>query len=288
MKKIYYLLVLLVIVGTSCSEKRTKNEVKSISHRESGDLRVEMEAFFLDNLRYPRGTRDYCRRIYLQDSLNNFWFARGWSNKPNVRFNSYEEYNEFMDSVFSVVIKCCQGAGVPYFSWPRFYRNQRDNDIYCKDGKVFADIEDTDSIYYSYDIRNAMHDYYFRKKTEDDFHAGTFSTIMKLTCVRAYSKDSLFVDLPKSVFNDGKAYHDMRLIVDSVILQINKRNPDAKTFHYAIRYHKNGKFESADKEWDPLPAEITSNKNLIHYMDSCVRIDKRVDFIQFYRCVYLE
>ena len=46
MKKIYYLLVLLVIVGTSCSEKRTKNEVKSISHRESGDLRVEMEAFF--------------------------------------------------------------------------------------------------------------------------------------------------------------------------------------------------------------------------------------------------
>lgn len=85
MKKIYYLLVLLVVVGTSCSEKRTKNEVKSISHRESGDLRVEMEAFFLDNLRYPRGTRDYCRRIYLQDSLNNFWFARGWSNKPNVK-----------------------------------------------------------------------------------------------------------------------------------------------------------------------------------------------------------
>ncbi len=288
MKKIYYLLVLLVIVCTSCSDKRKKNEVKGISHRESSDLRGEMEAFFLDNLRYPRGTRDYCRRIYLQDSLNNFKFARRLSYKPNVRFNSYEEYNEFMDSVYSEYIKCYQWVGVPYFSWPRFYRNQRDNDIYCKDGKVFADIEDTDSICYSYDIRNAMHEYYFCEKTEDDFEDERFRTIMKLTGVRAYSKDSLFVDLPKSVFDEGKAYHDMRLIVDSVILQINKRNPDAKSFHYAIRYHKNGKFESADKEWDSLPTEITSNKNLIHYMDSCVRIDKRVDFIQFYRCAYLD
>ena len=285
MKKIYYLLVLLVIVGASCSDKRKKNEVKRISYGERSDLNSEMDRFFLNNLRYPRGTRDFCRRFYLQDSLNNFKFARGYSERPDVSFSSYGEYNDFMNSVYSIYIKY-QYFMVWYFSWPRFYRNQRDNDIYCKDGKVFADIEDTDSIYYSYDIRNAMHDYYFRKKTEDDFHAGTFSTIMKLTGVRAYSKDSLFVDLPKSVFDEGKAYHDMRLIVDSVILQINKRNPDAKTFHYAIRYHKNGKFESADKEWDSLPAEITSNKNLIHYMDSCVRIDKRVDFIQFYRCVY--
>ncbi|SDF53357.1 hypothetical protein SAMN05216518_10899 [Bacteroidales bacterium KHT7] len=38
MKKIYYLLVLLVIVGASCSDKRKKNEVKSISHRESTNL----------------------------------------------------------------------------------------------------------------------------------------------------------------------------------------------------------------------------------------------------------
>lgn len=286
MKKILCLLALVAFVGTSCSLKRAKNEPKRISYGERTDLNSEMDRFFLNNLRYPRGTRDYCRRFYLQDSLNNFKFARRLSNKPNVRFNSYEEYNEFMDSVYSEDIKCHQG--VPYFSWPRFYRNQRDNDIYCKDGKVFADIEDTDSICYSYDIRNAMHEYYFCEKTEDDFEDERFRTIMKLTCVRAYSKDSLYVDLPKSVFNDGKAYHDMRLIVDSVILQINKRNPDAKLFHYAIRYHKNGKFESADKEWDSLPTEITSNKNLIHYMDSCVRIDKRVDFIQFYRCVYLE
>ncbi len=281
--KYFYIIVILAHLFISCGSNDSK--IKSISYGERSDLNFEMDKFFLNNLRYPSGTRDYCRRFYLQDSLNNFKFARRFSEQPDVSFNSYEKYNNFMNSVYSTYIKQ-NYTMVCYFSWPRFFRNQRDNDIYCKDGKVFADIEDTDSICYSYDIRNAMHEYYFCEKTEDDFEDERFRTIMKLTCVRAYSKDSLFVDLPKSVFNDGKAYHDMRLIVDSVILQINKRNPDAKTFHYAIRYHKNGKFESADKEWDPLPAEITSNKNLIHYMDSCVRIDKRVDFIQFYRCVY--
>lgn len=57
MKKIFYLLVLLVVVGTSCSDKRTKNEVKGISHRESSDLRGGDGGFLSGQFKISKGDK---------------------------------------------------------------------------------------------------------------------------------------------------------------------------------------------------------------------------------------
>ena len=87
------------------------------------------------------------------------------------------------------------------------------------------------------------------------------------------SKDSILIDLPETVYDEKKAVDDMSRIVDSVLVHGNKN------------LHRGGKMETVDRSL-ALPDEIKNCKQLVHYMDSCVNLDKRVDFIQFYYRYY--
>ena len=282
MKKILYLFALVFITISCTSEKTTEMDLDMIQARIR--CREMMNEFYENHLRYPRNSKDYCRCFYAHEKLNNFKWARLLSDKPNVTFSSLEDYNEFMDSVYTSQKKLYRDAA-PNFTWQVFYKNNSDNDIVCKDGLVRFENHSDGITYYTYDIRTSLrrvllHEYGYKLYSE-----GELNDICRALSVRMRSKDSILIDLPETVYDRFKTSRDLSRIADSVLSQGNKKPQNAKFRYMGIRYHRGGKMETVDRSL-ALPDEIKNYKQLVHYMDSCVNLDKRVDFIQFYYRYY--
>ena len=282
MKKILYLLAFVFITISCTSEKTTEMDFDMI--QAENRCSEMMEEFYQNHLRYPRNSKDYCRCFYAHEKLNKFKWARLLSDKPNVTFSSLEDYNEFMDSVYTSQKKLYRDAA-PNFTWQVFYKNNSDNDIVCKDGLVRFENHSDGITYYTYDIRPKLqkillHEYGRRLYGYKDWFA-----IGPVLSSRMRSKDSILIDLPETVYDEKKAVDDMSRIVDSVLVHGNKNLQNAKFHSLGVRYHRGGKMETVDRSL-ALPDEIKNCKQLVHYMDSCVNLDKRVDFIQFYYRYY--
>ncbi|MBO4397520.1 MAG: hypothetical protein J5805_03190 [Bacteroidaceae bacterium] len=274
MKKILYILLIIVFI-TSCTSNNSSNETYE-------DTRFEemMYEFYQNHLRYPRSSSDYCRMVYVYDSLNDFDFARLMSEIPTAKLESYNRYNQFMDSVH-IALDGIYGTGSPYFSWQLFYRNMSDDDMEYTNGKIIYHNQDDGCTYYAYDMMNSINDWILNKKSLEDFDVHKMIRTKEFLCFRMCSKDSVFIKFPKKVFNKYKAQKDVWNMVDSVTMSIQDRMPHKRLLKYGIRYHRNGKIEPIDNR-RKLPQEIVNCKPLLHYMDSCINIDNRVEFVQFY------
>ena len=96
------------------------------------------------------------------------------------------------------------------------------------------------------------------------------------------TKDSIVIEYPDSVFNKNRIYDKLVTIIDDSISKYNpEMSPKDGYILYGIRYYRNGTLRPAD-ESSKFPQEIMNNKRLIEIMDSCLNIDKRIDFMQFY------
>ena len=274
MKKILYILLIIVFIA-SCSSNNSSNETYEDSRFEE-----MMYEFYQNHLRYPKSSSDYCRMVYVYDSLNDFGFARLMSDIPTARLESYKRYNQFMDSVY-IALNGEYGSGSPYFSWQLFYRNMSDDDMEFKNGKIIYYNKDDGCTYYAYDMMYSINDWILNKKSLEDFDVHKMIRTKEFICFRMCSKDSVFIKFPKKVFNKYKAHNDVSEMVDSATMSIQDRMPHKRLLKYGIRYHRNGKIESIDKR-RKLPQEIVNCKPLLHYMDSCINIDNRVEFVQFY------
>lgn len=257
----------------SCSSNNKTNKICK-----EDNFGYLMYQFYNNHLRYPKSTNDYFRMIYVHDSINDFKFAHSLSGKYYVRFNSCKEYVEFVDSVYS---SNEYAGGVDYMSWKAYYKNQSDDDIRYKDGKLFFYNKDDGCTYYTYDIKTLVDKWFSGEKKFNDFDGWEWVQISNYINIKMCTVDSITIEYPDSVFDKIKAYKDLACMVNES--NINRQNikSENKTRGCGIRYYRNGTICPIDGGCD-LPEEIVNNKCLINYMDSCVHIDKRIDFMQFY------
>lgn len=273
MKKILYIL-LIIIFADSCSFHKLYVD---------SQFEQEMYDFYQNHLRYPRSSRDYCESFYKCDSLNNYKFACQLLNSSNLNFKTLDEYNHSLDSAYLYYRDHKMGL-IPYFSWIGFYKNLSDNDMKYKHGKVLIKKKLDNCTYYANDMMKIVNNWIYNKKPFDkyDTYPPELDRMAReFVCFRMCTKDSILINYPKNIFNKYKAYKDVYEMVDSVTMPIQKRMQHKDIVKYEIRYHRNGKIESIDKR-RKLPQEIVNCKPLHHYMDSCINIDNRVEFVQFY------
>lgn len=282
MKKIIYLAILSMII-TSCHPVRvldTSDLDFIFDKKYFTDL---MNEFYYNHLRYPESSSDYCYSIYKQDCLNDFKFARIRSGCSTVTFKSYDDYNYFVDSVYSYYKRTCKC--VHYMDWPLFYRNMSENDMEYKDGMLIFHNSDKGNTYYTPNIESQIHSWLDEGTYMKDSSIWRRQQVSQYICAKLCSKDSIVINFPDSVFNKIAAHKKIFKMVDSAIINIYKMNPSQKLFYYGIRYYRNGKIKSTRQGYE-LPDEIVKNPQLIQYIDSCVHIDKRVDFLQFVFAAY--
>lgn len=277
MIKSLFISISFIVLLTSCNVNNSSGTI-----HEDGSFELMMYGFYNAHLRYPRSTNDYCRMFYLHDSINDFKFARWHSDSTTIRFESYDDYNRYLDSVYTSHSDDHLGM-VPYFTWQLFYKNRSEDDMEYKNGKLFFYNKDDGCTYCVNSYVPIVHDWLIKRRTLDaiyEFSTEEQKLMDDYLCVKLCTKDSLVIDFPDSVFNKYECYNKLSDIVDSATINVQEFNSNDSIICYSIRYNCNGKIESAEKE-NILPKEISNNQQLIQYMDSCVHIDKRIGFLQF-------
>lgn len=237
-----------------------------------------MNDFYDCHFRYPKSSEDYCHMFYKNDSLNDFAFARLQSDSSEVHIKSYTEYNVFLDSVYHSHL---YGSGMlPYFSWPHMYENMANDDMKCTKKKVIIYNKEDDTRYYAYTVMHVVRKWLYGRKKWRQFDISEKQLIMKYRLIKTCVNDSMRLQLPDSVFDYPKAYSE---VYNILIRHTNKNDQKQKTGkmkHYLIRYYGNGNLVSAEDK-RPLPKEFVHDTQAIHFLDSCMNIDKRIKFIQF-------
>lgn len=272
MKKILYIL-LIIVFGESCFSKSSPNIYEDDAFE---NLMYEYYNFCL---RYPRSTNDYLKMFYTHDSLNNFSFVRSVSFSPKVKFKFCKDYIDFIDSVYS---SDAYAGGVAYMLWKAYYINQSDDDMEYKNGKLYFHNNDDKNIYYAKDFKYIVNEWLSKNTSLSNFSYWKRKQVLDYINIKMCTKDSIVIEYPDSVFNKNRIYDKLVTIIDDSIGKYNpEMSPKDGYILCGIRYYRNGTLRPAD-ESSKFPQGIMNNKRLIEIMDSCLNIDERIDFMQFY------
>ena len=263
--------VMVILLVCSCSRLGMYKE---------NDFGYMMNDFYNCHFRYPNSSEDYCNMFFKDDSLNDFVFARLMADTSEVHIESYEEYNAFMDSTYDVHIRLGDYGMPHYFSWPHMYKNMSDDDFKCTKNKVIYYNKEDATKYYAYTVMHIVRKWLDGKKKWKQFGIQEKQLIMNYRVVKTCVNDSMRLQLPDSIFDYPKAYHDVFSILDRHVSQRIQEQNDGKMRHYLIRYYGDGKLVPAEGTRS-LPEEFVHDTLAIHYLDSCMNIDSRINFIQF-------
>lgn len=263
--------IMTMIFVTSCSRLGMYKE---------NDFGYMMNDFYNCHFRYPKSSEDYCLMFYKNDSLNSFKFACLQSGHSEVPIASYEEYNAFMDSVYDVHARLGDYGMLPYFSWPRMYKNKSDGDFKCTKNKVIFYNKEDNTRYYAYTVVPVVRKWLDGKKKWEQFSILEKQLIMNYRIVKTCVNDSMVLNLPDSIIDYQKVYRDVFSILDRHVSQSAQIQRNGKIRHYLIRYYGDGKLLPVEGN-RYLPKEFIHDTLAIHYLDSCMNIDSRIKFIQF-------
>lgn len=236
-----------------------------------------MDNFYLSNLRYPINSADYCYRFYRNDSINDFAWSKLMSNKKNIALTSYEAYNAFHDSLYSIMIE--DNLFNPYLYYQYGMRHNTIDLMRDRENCVLIDKQRKYKLSATNNIENAFED--FHRGTEDFStfimgHMREWNRICKFQELKAYTSDSLLLDISDSILDRDKANKDICGILD--IRTENCKIPSSK--YYIVQYSgKNGIHGVNPK--DSVPDDVKENKTLCDYLDSILEVDGRIAFIQF-------
>lgn len=242
--------------------------------------------FYNSNLRYPKSSTDFCRRFYACDSLNNFEYINGCPlDTILTEINSYYEYNRLLDSIhsFPTMIDGETKSRYKTCDWQTFYNNMSNDDIKIKKGKIIFYDRVNKQKYIVKELLPLVHKWCYIDYDEVplDLSINQEYNIERFVHPKMCTKDSIVIDLPDTILKPYSTYSALYKMVDSATKPIQERLSNNDYIYYIVRYYRNGNIKSAEQERE-LPDEIINCSPLIHYMDSCVHIDDRIDFMQFY------
>lgn len=236
-----------------------------------------MDNFYLGNLRLPINAADYCYRSYLNDSVNDFTWSKLMSKRKDIALTSYEAYNAFHDSLYSIMME--DSLFNPYLYYQYGMRHNTIDLIRDEENCILIDKQRKYKLSTTNNIWNAFED--FHKGTEDFStfimgHMRDWNRISEYQKLKVYTSDSLLLNIPESILDSSKAYNNICEILN--IHADNCKIPNSQ--YYIVQYS----FENGLYGFKPeisIPNEIVENKTLCHYLDSIIKVDERISFMQF-------
>lgn len=268
MKTINLIFLFVLLLFVSC------NSFKSY---DDDNMTKMMDDFYLSNLRYPINSEDYCYRVYQNDSVNHFAWSKQMSDNENITLTSYEDYKVFHDSLYNVSM--ANELFIPYLYYQYGMRHNTIDLKRDEENCILIDKQRKYKLSTTNNMWNAFED--FHRGTEDFStfimgHMRDWNRICEYQKLKVYTSDSLLLNIPESILDSSKAYNNICEILN--IHADNCKIPNSQ--YYIVQYSfENGLY--GVKPEISIPNEIVENKTLCHYLDSIIKVDERISFMQF-------
>ena len=104
-----YMSLLVVIMMTACNNSSSykqnySSEIAYFDTITNSEFNGWMNRYFKDFISYPKNGEEFCRKFYLQDSINGFDFISSWcsysgNDKDYLKHNlsNYQQYNQLLN-----------------------------------------------------------------------------------------------------------------------------------------------------------------------------------------------
>ncbi len=244
---------------------------------EDSHFSTMMEHFYTVNYSYPTDIDDFFQRFYAEDCRGGYDYLSMVTNQDFSKENvSYELYDSLM----------CAFQDDASLNWR-----------VLKENKEWLRFEENDSIIMLHHSKYRecyvypKIEFRVKKYLKGELELDTLPMSKKLEVlnwtkvVKPYGKDSVLTTLPWSAIAVPQETSEIFEIVRSVNEEksLTKAVEDSLSSirGYVLHYNRKGMLTDPLLHRD-VPPRIAKNRRLLEYLDSCMRKNGQIDFIQFY------
>ena len=271
-----------------------------------------MNSYFKDFISYPKNGEEFCRKFYLQDSINGFEFISQWcsysrNDKDYMKhdLSNYQQYNQLLDKYFDdayhnkgAFFTPINSYLIPYltkFDWQYIYQYRSYITFSTEDDKLMMKNAADHLVFKGENYFNTLPRYMNDKHSIPEIYLHKNLDIRRmgdldiLRQTYAYTADSIRIELQPVFIEDDKGkVLDISSWMQKKISTIIKDNystsvlNDKKAFpkYYILQYKKSGEMTDFFTG-EAAPAVIINNKELKDYLNSIISKNSRISFVQF-------
>lgn len=311
-----YMSLLVVIMMTACNNSSSykqnySSEIAYFDTITNSEFNGWMNRYFKDFISYPKNGEEFCRKFYLQDSINGFDFISSWcsyseNDKDYLKHNlsNYQQYNQLLNKYLyeayhykGAFFTPINSYLIPYLTkvdWQYIYQYRSYITFSTEDDKLMMKNAADHLIFKGENYFNTLPRYMNDKHSLSEIYLHInldIRRIGELNTLRqtyAYTADSIRIELqPEFIEVDDKVL-DISSWMQKKINTIIKNNYSASVFndiktrikYYILQYKKSG--EMIDFfTGESAPAVIINNKELKDYLNSIISMNSKISFIQF-------
>ena len=311
-----YMSLLVVIMMTACNNSSSykqnySSEIAYFDTITNSEFNGWMNRYFKDFISYPKDGEEFCRKFYLQDSINGFQFISFWcsesgNDKDYLKhdLSNYQQYNQLLDKYLyeayhykGAFFTPINSYLIPYLTkvdWQYIYQYRSYITFSTEDDKLMMKNAADHLIFKGENYFNTLPRYMNDKHSLPEIYLHInldIRRIGELNTLRqtyAYTADSIRIELqPEFIEVDDKVL-DISSWMQKKINTIIKNNYSTSVFndkktrikYYILQYKKSG--EMIDFfTGESAPAVIINNKELKDYLNSIISMNSKISFIQF-------
>ena len=311
-----YMSLLVVIMMTACNNSSSykqnySSEIAYFDTITNSEFNGWMNRYFKDFISYPKNGEEFCRKFYLQDSINGFDFISSWcsysgNDKDYLKHNlsNYQQYNQLLNKYLyeayhykGAFFTPINSYLIPYLTkvdWQYIYQYRSYITFSTEDDKLMMKNAADHLIFKGENYFNTLPRYMNDKHSLSEIYLHInldIRRIGELNTLRqtyAYTADSIRIELqPEFIEVDDKVL-DISSWMQKKINTIIKNNYSTSVFndkktrikYYILQYKKSGEMTDFFTG-EPAPAVIINNKELKDYLNSIFPMNSKISFIQF-------
>lgn len=313
-----YMSLLVVIMMTACNNSSSykqnySSEIAYFDTITNSEFNGWMNRYFKDFISYPKNGEEFCRKFYLQDSINGFDFISSWcsysgNDKDYLKHNlsNYQQYNQLLNKYLyeayhykGAFFTPINSYLIPYLTkvdWQYIYQYRSYITFSTEDDKLMMKNAADHLIFKGENYFNTLPRYMNDKHSLSEIYLHInldIRRIGKLNTLRqtyAYTADSIRIELqPEFIEVDDKGkVLEISSWMQKKINTIIKNNYSTSVFndkktrikYYILQYKKSGEMTDFFTG-ESAPTVITNNKELKDYLNSIFSTNSRISFIQF-------
>ena len=264
MKKLLYLCISMsVCLVLACTKYEYWNEETIVNQ--------VLEDFYINHLRYPRTAIELADGFYKADSVNDFNFLRSLLNTNKTIDVSNQLYFQSLDSLTS--------NSSLYLKWILLFKNHPDDFVFSfSDDSIIIVDNYHKSIITERNANKIFETYVENEMQLKEWDIQKYLLLHNIIRTKLCNKDSIVVSFPDSV-------------MDTLL-------PTAHLFRYGTKLFKHKNIKLHDYDINKSLVRLRYNKDagitdlynrsikvydtdIVHYLDSLIDLDERIDFIQF-------
>lgn len=313
-----YMSLLVVIMMTACNNSSSykqnySSEIAYFDTITNSEFNGWMNRYFKDFISYPKNGEEFCRKFYLQDSINGFDFISSWcsysgNDKDYLKHNlsNYQQYNQLLNKYLyeayhykGAFFTPINSYLIPYLTkvdWQYIYQYRSYITFSTEDDKLMMKNAADHLIFKGENYFNTLPRYMNDKHSLSEIYLHInldIRRIGELNTLRqtyAYTADSIRIELqPEFIEVDDKGkVLEISSWMQKKINTIIKNNYSTSVFndkktrikYYILQYKKSGEMTDFFTG-ESAPTVITNNKELKDYLNSIFSTNSRISFIQF-------